>query len=468
MVAAIILCKEPSYRIVERMLKQLVSLLVALLFVSGLGGCATYSGSFAAIERNLVIQKYDEALKGIEKEADSKTEKVLYLLNKGMVLRMKRDYSASNVAFEAAKQEMDRLYAASVSENVLSVLVNDSTVSYSGDNFERVLLHLYMALNYLELGDLNSARVEALQVDAKLREFAEKVSDSKYVEDAFTLYLTGLIYEDGGEISDAMISYRSAYNVYKKYQTNYAMAMPAMLKTDLMRLAKQLGLKDELDKYRKEFGPEVPVSSQRTPDQGELVFVLNNGLAPIKRENSIESFDIKSGTMVRVALPKYDSRINNVSYARITVNGMQTMTELMENIDAIAKKNLDDHMPAIMVRSIARVVIKAQASKKARDAALNNRNSDNAVAGILGALALQVATVATERADTRSWLTLPSNIQLARMSLPAGSYNVKVELLGENQQIIATQDYPGIVVKKSRMTFMSQHWVGNQISVNRR
>jgi hypothetical protein len=450
------------------MRKHLLYWLLVLPFASGLQGCATYSGSFGVIESNLAAQQYDEALKNIEKEADSKTDRVLYLLNKGMVLRMKRDFTASNVAFEAAKAEMDRLYAASVSENALSVMVNDSTVSYSGDNYERVLLHLYMALNYLELGDPDSARVEALQVDAKLREFAEKVADSKYTEDAFTLYLTGLIYEDEGEFSDAMISYRSAYKVYKKYQTNFSLAMPAVLKTDLMRMAKQQGLTDELERYKKEFAFE-PLNTPAIPaGQGELVFVLNNGLAPIKREKAINSLDGRSGTMVRIALPSYETRSNNVVAARVFVNDRRATTELMENIDAIAEKTLDEHMPAIIARSVARVVIKAAASKKARDAALNNNNNDNAMAGMFGALALQVAAVASERADTRSWLTLPSNIQLARMSLPPGSYNVKVELLGTNQQVVATQNYPGIVVKKSHKTFLSEHWVPNQISVNRR
>lgn len=448
--------------------KHLLSGLFILPIVFGLGGCATYSGSFGAIEHNLAAQQYDSALTNIEKEANSKTDRVLYLLNKGMVLRMKRDFTASNVAFEAAKMEMDRLYAASVTENALSVMVNDATVSYSGDNYERVLLHLYMALNYLELGDPDSARVEALQVDAKLREFAEKIPDSKYAEDAFTLYLTGLIYEDRGEYSDAMISYRSAYNVYKKYVTKYNLPIPAVLKTDLMRMAKQQGLTDELEKYKTEFGFEPANSKGMPADQGELVFVLNSGLAPIKREKAINSFDGKSGSMVRIALPSYESRNNNIVAARISVNDRQVTTELMEDIDSIAKKNLDEHMPAIIARSVARVVIKAAASKKARDAAVNNKNNDNAMAGMLGALALQVAAVASERADTRSWLTLPASIQLARMSLPPGSYNIKVELLGSNRQVIATQDYPGIVVKKLHKTFLTQHWVPNQISVNRR
>jgi hypothetical protein len=460
-------CKGRATTVQRTLPGKVHAWLLILPFVFGLGGCATYSGSFAVIEKNLAAQQYDVALTNIEKEAESKTDRVLYLLNKGMVLRMKRDFTASNVAFEAAKAEMDRLYAASVSENALSVMVNDSTVSYSGDNYERVLLHLYMALNYLELGDLDSARVEALQVDAKLREFAEKIPDSKYAEDAFTLYLTGLIYEDESEFSDAMISYRSAYNVYKKYQTRYGISMPTVLKTDLMRMAKQQGLSDEYAKYKAEFGFE-PVNNKGKPAEGELVFVLNNGLAPIKREKAINSFDSSTASMVRIALPSYESRSSNVIGARISVNGRQATTELMEDIDAIAKKNLDEHMPAIIARSVARVVIKAAASKKARDAALNNKNNDNAVAGMLGALAFQVAAVATERADTRSWLTLPSSIQLARLSLPAGSYNVKVELLGANQQVVASQDYPGMVVKKSRKTFLTQHWVPNQISVNRR
>jgi len=440
-------------------LNSLGSWVVILALMFGIEGCATHSDSFTDIQSNLAARKYDAALLNIEKQADAKNDRVLYLLDKGMVLRMKRDFAGSNVAFEAAKAEMDRLYAASVSENVLSVIVNDSTVSYSGDNYERILLHLYMALNYLELGQPDAARIEALQIDVKLREFAEKVPDSKHVEDAFTLYLTGMIYEDRGEWSDAMISYRSAYNVYKKYQANYAEAMPSTLKLDLMRLAKRQGLKDELDRYKKEFGMELPANNDAALDQGELVFILNNGLAPIKREKAVTSYNAASAAMVRIALPAYESRINNVVSARVTVNDKQTMTELVEDIDVIAKKNLDAQMPAIIARSVARAVVKAVAVKKARDAALSNNNKDNAVAGMLVAFALQGASLATERADTRSWLTLPSNIQLARLSLPAGSYSVKVELLGADRQVVDTQNYPGIVIKKAHKTLLTSHWV---------
>ncbi|MDH4286475.1 MAG: hypothetical protein OEV26_03535, partial [Gallionella sp.] len=262
---------------------------VALLLATiALTGCATYSDSFGVIERNLSKQEYDAALSDIEKQSGSKSGRVLYLLNKGMVLRMKHDLVASNESLEAAKTEMERLYAASVSENALSFVVNDATVSYAGDDYEQVLVHLYMALNYLELGQRNEARVEALQVDIKLREIGEHIPDSKFTEDALSRYLTGLIYEELGEWSDAMIAYRKAYEAYQKYQANYGLAMPDMLKHDLLRLTHRLGLKDEAAGYSKEFGITAEAPDESTSkEQGELVFILNNGLAPIKREKIV-------------------------------------------------------------------------------------------------------------------------------------------------------------------------------------
>jgi hypothetical protein len=454
-----------------------------LLGTFALAGCATYSDTFGIIEHNLSARQYDTALQDIEKQSGSKTGRVLYLLDKGMVLRMKRDFTGSNQALEAAKVEMERLYAASISENALSFIVNDATVSYAGDDYEQVLVHLYMALNYLELGQVSDARVEALQVDIKLREIGEKIPGNKFTEDALSRYLTGLIYEESGEWSDAMIAYRSAYEAYKKYQVNYGLPMPDMLKHDLLRLAQRQGLKDELALYRKEFGIDVPQEENSTPEQeGELVFILNNGLAPIKREKAVgtwapaPSVVVSAATprkpvtpaqpvAVTIALPYYESRPNRVLSARISASGKQASTQMMENIDAIAKASLDSRMAAITARSIARAVAKG-AIQESVDRAGNNRNND-AAAALLGSFFVRVAAMATERADTRSWLTLPANVQLARLALPPGNYSVKVDLLGADEQIIATQEYPGIVISKKRKTYLTQHWVSDNPTTRR-
>lgn len=441
-------------------------LLVTLALSVITSGCATYSDSFSAIQRDLADRQYDDALKNIEKQSDSKANRVLYLLNKGMVLRMKGDYADSNVAFEAAKAEMERLYAASVSEHTLSFLVNDATVSYGGEDYEQVLVHLYMALNYLQLGQPDDARVEALQVDEKLREIEESVPDNKYTEDAFSRYLAGMIYDDRSEWSDAMISYRMAYQAYKKYRTDFGEPMPEMLKYDLLRLARRQGLKNEAARYRKEFGIILPPqkASDDSEKPGELVFILNNGLAPIKRERSFTTIDPATGILVRIATPYYEDRPNNVVDARITVSGKSAITELVEDIDAIAHKSLESHMPAIVARSIARAVAKTTAVRAAGGSGRNNESAGR----LLGELALQVTAIATERADTRSWLTLPANIQMARFPLPAGSYTIKVELLGADGEVVATREYPGVAIAAGHKTYLTQHWVPPMLSITRR
>ncbi len=491
-----------------------------LLVLLVLSGCATYSDSFSAIERDLATQQFDAALQRIEAQAGQKNQRVLYLLNKGMVLRMQRDFAGSNLALEAAKQEIEQLYASSVSENALSFIVNDATTRYAGDDYEQVLLHLYMALNFLELGQRDAARVEALQIDLKLRELGEKSELTRLSEHAFSRYLTALIYEDGGEWSDAMIAYRKAYEEYKKASSNKggrteAMVaapdmIPDLLKSDLLRTSHRLGLRDEEAKYKKEFGiaasknftpenkpmPANKLNSEKnasvekkyasekdaTAEQGELIFILHNGLAPIKREQAATLFDPISGHIVRIALPYYESRLNDVVAARISVMPQQLVpnaasdhvlneqsnatlaaaqTELMENVDAVAKQTLAGRMAAITARSLARAVAKVKMQQAVTKS--GERGSGNeALPNLLGGFAMQIAAIATERADTRSWLTLPANIQLARLPLPAGKYRVKVEFLAAGERVLDAKIYPEMMIHPTRKTYLTEHWVSVQ------
>jgi hypothetical protein len=435
-------------------------ILVALACVFGVTGCATYSSSFGVIKRDLVDQQYDAALREIEKQSGSKTDRALYLLNKGMVLRMKGAFVDSNQALEAAKNEMERLYAISVSQNALSFVVNDATVSYAGDDYEQVLVHLYMAFNYLQLSQPDDARVEALQVEEKLREIAEKIPENKFTDDAFARYLTGLIYEERGEWSDALISYRQAYRAYKKYQVNFSMPIPPMLGYDLIRLSEHEGMTDEATGYSKEFGINPQQASHSDNENGELVFVLNDGLVPIKREKFVNALDPVTLTMVHIALPYYAPRVNNAVTARISASGKTAATEMVENIDAIARKSLDTRMPAILARSVAR-----SAARIATQIALENRNQNNgnSVAGPLGILFMDAVTIATERADTRSWLTLPANVQMARLNLPSGRYTIRLELLGINGEIISTREYPDVVIKQAHKTYLTEHWISTAV-----
>ena len=56
----------------------------------------------------------------------------------------------------------------------------------------------------------------------------------------------------------------------------------------------------------------------------------------------------------------------------------------------------------------------------------DNRNDERTVAAILNL----VNILLVERADTRSWQTLPGRIYMTRMFVPAGTYTVELEACG--------------------------------------
>ena len=435
---------------------------LALLF----SGCASYSDSFSVIESDMAAQRFGAALETLERQRRPKRDQLLYLLNKAMLERMNGDYAASNRTFEAAKAGMEELRGLSLREQGQSLLINDATRSYAGEEFEQVLVHLYMALNYLQLGERIDARVEALQVDERLREITQRLPENRYTEDALARYLTGMIYEELGERSDAMIAYRKAYEAYRRYGQNYSVAVPEYLKRDLLRMSQQMGLTEELRQYKKEFRIEHWMSADELAEQGELIFLLHNGLAPIRREHAVTVPDLSSGHFVRIALPYYESRPTPVDGARVTAGGTSASAEVAEDIRAIALKDLETKMPAITARALARAVLKAQMAKAARENA-RQQNQNNAGAAV-AAMAVEIAGLVTERADTRSWLTLPSRIHLARLPLPPGTYTVKVDLLGDDGQIVSTQEYANMDIRRGAKTWLSPHWIPSTVTPPRR
>ena len=435
---------------------------LALLF----SGCASYSDSFSVIESDMAAQRFGAALETLERQRHPKRDQLLYLLNKAMLERMNGDYAASNRTFEVAKTRMEELRGLSLREQGQSLLINDATRSYAGEEFEQVLVHLYMALNYLQLGERIDARVEALQVDERLREITQRLPENRYTEDALARYLTGMIYEELGERSDAMIAYRKAYEAYRRYGQNYSVAVQESLKRDLLRLSQQMGLTEELRQYKKEFRIEHWMSADELAEQGELIFLLHNGLAPIRREHAVTVPDLASGHFVRIAVPYYETRPTPVDGARVTAGGTSASAEVAEDIRAIALKDLETKMPAITARALARAVLKAQMAKAARENA-RQQNQNNAGAAV-AAMAVEIAGLVTERADTRSWMTLPSRIHLARLPLPPGTYTVKVDLLGDDGQIVSTQEYANVDIRRGAKTWLSLHWIPSTVTPPRR
>ena len=409
--------------------------------LAALAACATFSDTIQSTEHSLAQQRPRAALIEYEKLKPVPADRVLYLMNRGMLLRMSGDYDESTRTLEETKRLSEQLRALSLREQALSFTVNDASKSFVGEDFERVMVNNYLALNYLERGQLDAARVEALQVDLLLRERRQRSSaDNPYAEDAFARYLTGIVYEDEGEWSDAMIAYRKAYEAYQKQLQSFAVAIPETLKHDLIRLADRMDLAEEAKGYREEFKIAETLS------------------AADLRERATTVPNPATGRILRIALPQYRSRAQPFAYASVSADSNSTKTSLVENIDAIAVKTLESEMPAITARAIARMVAKDILASAA------SSNSNDSGASALFGLAVNLAGVFTERADTRSWFTLPGEIHLARLPLSPGEYKLKVELHGRDERVLDSSEIK-VTLRKGEKKYLSRHWIPTNLEV---
>jgi len=222
--------------------------------------------------------------------------------------------------------------------------------------------------------------------------------------------------------------------------------VPSFLKMDLLRLSAMLGLSDEYQRLKSEFGMAGFEPEQDASASGELIVILSNGLAPIKSESAIMTFSSEIQGNVRVALPVYRYDAKPARKSRVNIGGELVQLEAVENVDRLARRALEEEMPGIMARAVTRAVVKYQSQKAAQD--------HNDLAGLL----LTLTNLVTERADTRSWTTLPQEIQLARVRLPPGRHQVSIEIINAAGGVIDSIDTP-VTVQPGRLEFLTRHWV---------
>jgi len=404
-----------------------------------LQSCASY-GSHATTMRDGMLTGHPELSLAIAEKEDLDQKEVIASLDKGMLRRINHDYTGSNQILEVAKQEIEKLYGFSVTENLASVTINETLRGYEGDRYEQLLLHAYMAMNYIQLGQIDGARVEMLQANVKMMEWGDEPE-----EEAFLRYLEGIIYESLGEEDSALISYRKAYTVYKEKGGEQYPIAPDLIKKDLLRLLAWQGLWSEYKSYKKEFNMANYKPAKASNKFGELVVILNNGLAPIRSEKAIYIFSTEVQQNLRVAFPVYDRPKQSLYASRVSVNNKQHALETVEDIDVLARYSLEQDMPGIMVRATARAVVKYNTQKTAAD--------NGSIAGLL----MTVTNIVTERADTRSWTTLPQEIQLQRVLLPVGEHQLQIELVNAAGRVVDVIDEK-VVIKPKQSSFVIKHW----------
>lgn len=414
----------------------------AVALALALTGCASYTrvalevraplarGDFAAAESLLVDKKPGG-------------DGLPYLMELGLVLRYQDQFDRSNETFDQAENLVEDLYTRSLSKEALSLVTSDEAIPYDGEMWERVLVNYYRALNYVDLDEYEDALVECRKINQKLQAYVD-ASDKRptYASDAFAQYLTALLYEADGHLDDAWISLCAADSAYADYEKAYGVPPPTSLKRDLLRLAHQQGYADDEARLRERWPDVKAPSADELLRKGEIILFWEEGFAPAKIQEEmfvpILKTDVRDDRdawahhlsrraarhpvyekteldyLLRIAVPAYPPPLPDErrGWADLTSAGVSARSEIVEDVDAIARRGLEDRMGRVLFKTILRALAKYGVTRGAE------KKGD--VAGTL----VNLLTAATEKADTRSWITLPRAIHLVRLVVPPGVHDL--------------------------------------------
>ena len=306
------------------------------------------------------------ALKTLDEADVSNRDELLLLLDKALIAQAAQNYALSVATFEEAYNLVDSLDYVSTRDQTAALVSSDWAIRYSGELSERLWIHTFQMINYLLLEQPQEAAVEARRAVVLFEEDGD-VLDS----DIFTRYLMALSFAAAGQYDSAGVEFR----------------------------------KLELD---------PALQTLRPPSNGnkELVLLVATGFIEPKQPGDI-IIDIDK----RVSFPFYPDFYERAPDVRISAGTLATpVAQVDTELITIARSALAKRAKTIAARQALRLAAKYNLA--------NNIEDQDELAGAVAKIFL----FAIERADTRSWETLPAYLTLVRAEVPADTTSVDIQV----------------------------------------
>ena len=371
--------------------------------------CACASQNYSAKKAHQYYRDgdYASAAEEFEREAkDAKANRVLYLLDAGMSRFRLREYREAIVHFLAAEKESEIKDYTSVSEEVGTLLSSGNVRGYKGEDFEKLLINVYLMLSYSALGEFDEARVEARKVNLLL---TRMIHDGKrnYSEWPLARYFSGMLWEYDHSYDNAYIEYKKVYELDPNFPG---------IETQLIAMARKNGDSEGLRKWTKLF-PAAP-ARRITRDSKEWVVVYESGRIPGKVMRGEDP-----------SLPMIPHSSSPEAGFRLKVDGASyECRDRVMDLAKMSRNYLEDRIVRMKLAKIAGTVAKFAVAQAVSSA------SDNESLGLLTYIVL----LAFDQADLRSWTSLPHDLYMCRFDRVPDAGPVEVEILGSQNTVLRT------------------------------
>lgn len=422
-----------------------------MALVSSLFGCATYSERVAEVRNAADRGSYQAALKringvlGVRSVEDMpsswKGDRPLAALERSILLQATGQYDSSRRDMSAAESELELLDLKTDTPGQIGKYVySDSVQDYEASPTERVALNGLNLANYLAIGDLSGAAVEARRF-TNMRDYLESIDLETH--GAFGAYLAGFTFERLGEGDRALRYYEEALEAGK---------LESLIEP-VRRLA-------ALNPYR---GPRLNELLAGAPDQvgsrprprAEIVVVVPLGRVPYKvpKRIPIGAAVGFAGTWITgnpailerslfkfVVYPELERSGSRARQATLTIDGSAVPVEMVSHLGDEIRKEYDQIKAKILGAALSRMIARAAVAEGARFAGRQAGGGLGAILGLLGAFAAEGSLVALDEPDTRSWTLLPGRVAIARTTVEPGKHEIAVRVPGVSESRSMTVD----------------------------
>lgn len=365
-------------------------------------------------------------------------DRPLAALERGMLLQALGQHQWSARDLSAAETELEFLdMKLDTAGNIGKYIYSDSAEIYKVQPTERLALNALNMLNYLAMGNLEGAGVEARRFTLA-REYLGASDGAGH--GAFGSYLAGFVFEQLGQPDRALRYYEEALDAGDL----------EVLRGPIVRLSRRGSYAGRrLREYVE--GLEASGVDATSPlpgaeeSDGEILVVLGLGRVPYKVSEYMPigaaigyasiwvtgSTRILERTAFKVVVyPELVARHNLVRGAAVRVDGETVPVELLTNLGVEIAREYEAIKPKIIGAALTRMIARAVASEGVRSLA---DDRDGATA-ILAALATEAVLVGLDEPDTRSWTLLPSQIFVARARVRPGRHTIRVDLQDRPQE----------------------------------
>lgn len=418
-------------------------LIIILVFMSiiGCSNLRTRDMYKESLLTNIQNRNFEASLQVIETNKEKcfpDKDRVLYHLYMGMILHYNKDYIKSNFHLTKAEDAISELYTKSVSRAASSMLLNDNTLAYGGEDYEDIYINIFKALNYLNLNKQESAFVEIRRVNDKLnlledkyKEYVEKLNESEnskidiqvksiqFNNSALARFLSMLLYRAENRFDDVRIDNRYIDEAFKLQGHIYNFSKPNLagfssIKADKTKISfvSFTGLAPE--KY--------PVTYRVATLENLVTVFVDDG-----KESQGEQFifpGVEAGYYFKFSLPRMREKDSNIKKISIEVNGKVVgELEKIESVNRIAKETFSVKARMAYIRAITRTVLKGIASIATQK---KIEKETGELGGFLAKLGTAALTEASEAADLRSCLIFPGYAYVGDFDIAPGFYDIKV------------------------------------------